>query len=253
MAMLPDEQYVLFSDTAEKKRVARGSHSKRSHCGKGGSVKFPSDYMSKKEREAMNSEVKSYNLNKPMSWTDFRNMPKDLQITYIKKLRNNYDVPDAILAESFGISQSYISQFLASLGLGSGLNAGAKRKGWRKSEKAKRFYAWWSQGEYDTAKVNDISTIKVSSNEITNVVSKDTDSIAVTDYTTEVKHFIDAVRAPSLIPNGGALTFDSTTIEEAAKVLSEILGESTKVSLRVDWAVLKEDLTDSRINHTKED
>lgn len=249
MAMLPDEQYVLFSDTAEKKRIARGSHNKRSHCGKGGSVKFPSDYMSKKEREAMNGEMKSYNLNKPMTWTDLRAMPKDLQITYIKKLRNNYDVPDAVLAESFDISQSYISQFLASLGLGSGLNAGAKRKGWRKSEKAKRFYAWWSQGEYDaaevgeeTAKTNDIP-IQVPDT----VTNTDVNSIAA------VKRFIDAVRAPSLIPNGGALTFDSTTIEEAAKVLSEILGESTKVSLRVDWAVLKEDLTDSRINRTKED
>lgn len=239
----------------EKKRVARCSHNKRSHCGKGGSVRFPSDYMSKKEKEAMNGEMKSYNLNKPITWTDLRAMPKDLQITYIKKLRNNYDVPDAILAESFGISQSYISQFLASLGLGSGLNAGAKRKGWRKSEKAKRFYAWWSQGEYDaaevgeeTAKTNDIP-IQVPDT----VTNTDVNSIAAADCAAAVKRFIDAVRAPSLIPNGGALTFDSTTIEEAAKVLSEILGESTKVSLRVDWAVLKEDLTDSRINRTKED
>lgn len=239
MAMLPDEQYVLFSDTAEKKRVARCSHNKRSHCGKGGSVRFPSDYMSKKEKEAMNGEMKSYNLNKPMTWTDLRAMPKDLQITYIKKLRNNYDVPDAVLAESFDISQSYISQFLASLGLGSGLNAGAKRKGWRKSEKAKRFYAWWSQGEYDAAEVGE-ETAKTNDIPI-QVPDTDVNSITTVDYTSEIKHFIDVVRAPSPIPNGGALTFDSTTIEEAAKVLSEILGESTKVSLRVDWAVLKED------------
>ena len=239
MAMLPDEQYVLFSDTAEKKRVARCSHNKRSHCGKGGSVRFPSDYMSKKEKEAMNGEMKSYNLNKPMTWTDLRAMPKDLQITYIKKLRNNYDVPDAVLAESFDISQSYISQFLASLGLGSGLNAGAKRKGWRKSEKAKRFYAWWSQGEYDAAEVGE-ETAKTNDIPI-QVPDTDVNSITTVDYTSEIKHFIDVVRALSLIPNGGALTFDSTTIEEAAKVLSEILGESTKVSLRVDWAVLKED------------
>lgn len=239
MAMLPDEQYVLFSDTAEKKRVARCSHNKRSHCGKGGSVRFPSDYMSKKEKEAMNGEMKSYNLNKPMTWTDLRAMPKDLQITYIKKLRNNYDVPDAVLAESFDISQSYISQFLASLGLGSGLNAGAKRKGWRKSEKAKRFYAWWSQGEYDAAEVGE-ETAKTNDIPI-QVPDTDVNSITTVDYTSKIKHFIDVVRAPSLIPNGGALTFDSTTIEEAAKVLSEILGESTKVSLRVDWAVLKED------------
>jgi hypothetical protein len=117
------------------------------------------------------------------------------QITYIKKLRNNYDVPDAVLAESFDISQSYISQFLASLGLGSGLNAGAKRKGWRKSEKAKRFYAWWSQGEYDAAEVGE-ETAKTNDIPI-QVPDTDVNSITTVDYTSEIKHFIDVVRMPS--------------------------------------------------------
>lgn len=251
MAMLPDEQYVLFSDTAEKKRIARGSHNKRSHCGKGGSVKFPSDYMSKKEREAMNGEMKSYNLNKPMTWTDLRAMPKDLQITYIKKLRNNYDVPNAVLAESFDISQSYISQFLASLGLGSGLNAGAKRKGWRKSEKAKRFYAWWSQGTHENCKessaIETTKDVKYSGNGVLEYYAKELKNLGF------LTQKADTARVPSLIPNGGSFTFDSTTIEDASKMLSGILGESTKISLRIDWTVLKEDSTDSRINHAKED
>ena len=38
----------------------------------------------------MNGDVKSYNLNRPMTWEEFRSMPQDLQIMYIKKLRNEY-------------------------------------------------------------------------------------------------------------------------------------------------------------------
>lgn len=258
--MLPDEQYIFLIDTAEKKRIARGSHNKRTHCGKGGNIKFPSDFMSKKEREAMNGEVKSYNLNKPMVWKEIRKMPRDLQITYIKKIRNNYDVPDAVLAESFGLSQSYISQVLSNLGLGSGLNAGGKRRGWRKSEKAKRFYAWWEQGVHETSgknneavKIDDApeikTTVKVANDESSQKVEYTVDyssefkpfNEAVNNCTTSFKRFTDATRESSQIPNGGSLTFDSTTIEEASKMLSNILGESIKISLRIDWTVLKED------------
>lgn len=257
MAMLPDEQYVLFSDTAEKKRVARCSHNKRAHCGKGGSVTFPSDFMSKKEREAMNSEVKSYNLNKPMTWKELRKMPKDLQTTYIKKLRNNYDVPDTVLAESFGVSQSYISQVLSSLGLGSGLNAGGKRKGWRKSEKAKRFHAWWSQGVHETVKESNETDRMVTLYENDAPVIEATEEVhcsgdGVFDYAVVQTGFMpynDAVVQSGVtvagietsknIPNGGSFTFDSTTVEEAYKMLSGILGESTKIGLRIDWTVLK--------------
>jgi len=58
MPYLPDEQWVMIKDSIDKKNIARSSHNKRSHCGKGGSVKFPSDYMTKKELKAMNGEVK---------------------------------------------------------------------------------------------------------------------------------------------------------------------------------------------------
>lgn len=242
--MLPDEQYIFLADTAEKKRIARGSHNKRTHCGKGGSVTFPSDFMSKKEREAMNGEVKSYNLNKPMTWKELRKMPKDLQTTYIKKLRNNYDVPDAVLAESFGVSQSYISQVLSNLGLGSGLNAGGKRKGWRKSEKAKRFNAWWSQGVHETVKDSDEAdrTVTLYENDAPVIeATKEVHSGFMPYDEAIVKSgvMVADIEASKNIPNGGSFTFDSTTVEEAYKMLSGILGESTKIGLRIDWTVLK--------------
>ena len=46
---MTDERYTFVSDVRDKKRTARGAFNKRTHCGKGGAVKFPSDFMSKKE------------------------------------------------------------------------------------------------------------------------------------------------------------------------------------------------------------
>ena len=48
MSKLPDEQWDMIEDSISKKRTAQSARHRRTHCGKGGSVKFPSDYMTKK-------------------------------------------------------------------------------------------------------------------------------------------------------------------------------------------------------------
>ena len=73
---MTDEKFVFVSDCADKKRTARGIHNKRTHAGKGGKVIFPSDYLTRKEREAMNGEVKTYALNRPMRWKAYKSMRK---------------------------------------------------------------------------------------------------------------------------------------------------------------------------------
>ena len=49
MAWYTDEQYEMIRDSREKKSIAASAFKQKTHCGKGGRVKFPSDYMSKKE------------------------------------------------------------------------------------------------------------------------------------------------------------------------------------------------------------
>ena len=145
MALLPDEQYVMISDSIEKKKIARSSHNRKTHCGKGGRVKFPSDYLSKKELKAMNSDVKSYNLNRPMTWKEFRSMPQDLQIMYIKKLRNEFGVPDIILAKAMGVCKSVFSETMRDLNISLGKSAGAKSRQWSGSEKSFKFSEYWNK------------------------------------------------------------------------------------------------------------
>ena len=90
---MTDEKYSYIQDVKDKKVTARSARNKRTHNGKGGSVKFPSDYMTKKEIKAMSGEVKSYRLNKPMTWQEFKAMPHDVQYGYIKLLKSKYSVP----------------------------------------------------------------------------------------------------------------------------------------------------------------
>jgi len=104
---MTDEKYLFLRDAAEKKNVARSSFNtgKRGR----GAVKFPSDYMTKKERDALNGEMSTYNLRKPMKWKEFMSMPEDLQKQYIQWLDQAFNVGDRFLAEMFGVSQKTIN------------------------------------------------------------------------------------------------------------------------------------------------
>lgn len=115
---MTDEKFLYVSDVAEKKRIARGSHNKRAHAGKGGSVKLPSDFYSRKELQAMNGEVKSYRLNEPMTWVEFKALPDDIKIMYIKALREKFGVTDKkIFEQMYGVSKSHGSKVMKGLGL----------------------------------------------------------------------------------------------------------------------------------------
>ena len=262
MALLPDEQYVMISDSIEKKKIAHSSHNRKTHCGKGGRVKFPSDYLSKKELKAMNGDVKSYNLNRPMTWEEFRSMPQDLQIMYIKKLRNEFGVPDIVLSKAMGVCKSSFSRAMSGLNLSLGKSAGAKGKQWLDSEKSLKFSEYWNkfnkekavegdnaEDEAEVVKETDIS--KETSNDYT------IDDIDVSEMdcgADELFHYgtkYNSGRYPSAtldrmaesehiaIPTGGRLSFDCK-FDDAVKVLESILS-GTNVRLNVDWIVVKGD------------
>lgn len=117
MAWYTDEQYMMISDSREKKSIAASAFKQRTHCGKGGSVKFPSDYLTKKERDAMNGEVKSYRMNEPISWEEFSEWPTEHKVTYIKKLRERFGVNDKYIADMFGIACNIMLAYFREFGL----------------------------------------------------------------------------------------------------------------------------------------
>ena len=135
---MKDETYLFHSDCRDKKNIARSARNKRTHNGKSGGVKFPSDYMTKKEIKAMSGEVKSYKLNEPMSWKEFKAMPDDIKVTYIKLLREKFNPFDSAIADIMGINKVSFSQEIKRLGLGHG----EKHSGYRTWNEKEAFYAW---------------------------------------------------------------------------------------------------------------
>ena len=137
MTKLPDEVHDFYEDCKDKKFTARSASHARTHCGKGGKVRFPSDYMTKKEREAMNGKCVTYRMNDPISWEEFKTWPDEHKITYVKLLRKKYQVPDSALASAWGLSKSALTKPFANLGLNKGEGNGPRN--WDKEG----FYAWW--------------------------------------------------------------------------------------------------------------
>ncbi len=131
-----DEEYVFRQESREKAITARSAHNRRSHCGRGGRVKLPSDYMTKKELNAMNGEVKTYRLNEPMKWHEFKAMPDEHKETYIKLLRNKWNVSDNYIAQMMQICPYSLCKELQRLGLNNGKRSG--RTKWDKEG----FLAW---------------------------------------------------------------------------------------------------------------
>jgi len=102
-------------DCLQKKRIARGA---RNHINaRRGKCKLPHEYLSAKERKALNGEVKTYRLNEPMRWAEFKAMPTDIQALYIKALQEKYHANDTMLAAMFGVTKGPVYKCRVSLGV----------------------------------------------------------------------------------------------------------------------------------------
>lgn len=85
----------------------------------------------------MNGEVKSYKLNEPMTWAEFKAMPDDIKVAYIKALRGKYNVSDTKIFEMMGVSQANGQREIVRLGIALGRGRSGRVK-WDKDG----WYAW---------------------------------------------------------------------------------------------------------------
>lgn len=216
MAWMSDEQYLLMQDTRDKKITARSARHTKTHCGKSGAVKFPSDYMSKKEIKAMSGECKSYRLNEPMSWDEFKDMPDDLKITYVKALREKFNVPVTAFADMFGISSPVVSSYFKCLGLSKGR---AAERVWNKEG----FLAWRSGGSSEA-----VAPSETPIEEVADVGEK-------IDISKECG---ETYQTSLLVPEQGELTFRGN-IDDILRTIKMVL-DGKNVNLHVEWTVMSE-------------
>ena len=143
MARMSDEAYELKQEIREQKIVANNARNRRGMAGKGGKVRLASDRLTQKQWEAKNGECKTYRMNAPMTWEQFKEMPDDLKVMYIKAIRNKYHTPDRVLACCMDIPASMFSKKMRELGIGLGYGSGAKSLRWYGSDSQQDFEKWW--------------------------------------------------------------------------------------------------------------
>jgi hypothetical protein len=220
-----DEEYLFYSDARDKKNIARSARNQRTHNGKRGRVKLPSDYLTKKELKAMNGAVESYKLNNPMTWAEFKRMPDDLKESYIKLLRKRYNVPDSQIAEMLGVHKVTLCNFFKTMGLAKG----GKRSGTENWDKE----GWlaWTQDITVTAEANE------DNQEAETCTQEDEVAEAIHEECEEpvCEAVAEVVQA---VPVGGELTFEGSA-ETALKTVISLLG-TANVKLSVKWEMLDE-------------
>ena len=106
-------------DVMTKKRIARGAAARK--CGsKSRRCTLPSDYLTDAQKKARNGKMSTYNLSKPMTYEQFKLMPRDLQREYLLKLRNDMHASSRVIAQMFGCSYETVRVVIRNLGINTG-------------------------------------------------------------------------------------------------------------------------------------
>ena len=106
-------------DVMTKKRIARGAAARK--CGsKSRRCTLPSDYLTDAQKKARNGKMSTYNLSKPMTYEQFKLMPRDLQREYLLKLRNDMHASTRVIAQMFGCSDETVRVVIRNLGIDTG-------------------------------------------------------------------------------------------------------------------------------------
>lgn len=138
---LSDEEYIYRQDIKEKKAAGRGASHK-----KGGSKSkkctLPSDYMTRKEKMAMNGEVMTYNPNAWYTWEEFKKLPMEYQIKYVNSLLLRYDCGLKAIGEIlFGIAGPTLYNYFKHKGQQQYLNSTGTKGGHSRDAGRKRLEA----------------------------------------------------------------------------------------------------------------
>lgn len=201
-----DEEYLFHATVKERKDVARSARNRRGHTGKGGAVKLPSDFRTKKEIEKMNGECRSFNVNEPMTWAEFKLMPDDLKREWILNLRARFGCSLSKMADVLGIHKAPFCKEAKRIGIS------PSRKGLVFDEKG--FYEW--SGLKTEDKVVELFPQEVPGENVP----------------------VPCVEPVRVYPSAGNMVFEGTC-EEVLMAVSALLG-GAKVHMSITWDVLED-------------
>lgn len=168
----------------------------------------------------MNGEVKSYRLNEPMSWSEFKAMPDDIKVDYIKLLRQKFNVPGKNIAAMMGCCAVTYSNEIIRLGISEGKNCRGRCTPWDREG----FFAW-------------CTGVTVAPKEITEEVVETVEE-AVEQEKTESSEPIFICEKKKAIPSTGNMVFEGN-VEDILTTVGLLLG-GANVHINITWDVLDE-------------
>ena len=239
---------IFEQDCKDKKVTANSARHTRTHCGKRGSVKLPSDYMTKKEIEAMSGECVSYRMNEPITWEEFRTWPKEHQETYIKLLKQKFGASLSAISEMMGVHRVTLPNYVQHNKLNIGEHCKTNRK-WNREG----FEAWYNKDKEVEAQKDFEEEIDRMVNEVnktwheTLVESADnTKDWGPIDEWNEIdteKTYEMAKQATckigetrTVIPCNGEMTFQGN-VDDILRTISKLL-DGRHVRIEVEWEVM---------------
>lgn len=92
-----DAKYIFKQTEIERKKLGYGDKHKKRQGGR--YVRLPSDNLTKKEREAMNGEVKTWKEKPFYTWDEFLALPDDVALKWVNSLINRYEIGMASISE----------------------------------------------------------------------------------------------------------------------------------------------------------
>ena len=208
-----EDRLDYLKHIAEQKKIGNSAANKYR---KGGAIMLPSDRMSDEEIAAQSSEVKTYNIKRPLKWDEFKNLPHDLKISYIKMLRQRFDVADVRLADLFGVSAWTVQQKIKELGL-------TKGKGWNAT--------FFNRAEWE-AFLKGGETAQEETKTTAEQPTQETQQERRTEET-EPERNLAADCDLHLIPHSGTITFEGRAMDALRKC--EQLLQNKYLRITITW------------------
>ena len=132
-----DAEYLFRQTEIDRKRSSYGDKHKKRQGGR--TVRFPSDHLTKKEKEAMNGEVVTYKDKPFYSKEEFQELPDDLQIKWINSVINRYDASIRAISEAMFGNHEWLRVYIKNKGYAEYINKGPQ--GWAAKKGIERLTA----------------------------------------------------------------------------------------------------------------
>lgn len=113
---------------------------------------LPSDNLTAAEKKKLNGPMKTYAINQPMPWSEFKSMPHDLQQEHIDYIQNRFELGLVTISRVvFGMSDAALTLYAKRVGL-----KAESYKGARDKSKIDALRAWAKRGDDRWPEVEDV-------------------------------------------------------------------------------------------------